>query len=98
MKMIDVQFLNTRWSRLLSVLLATPLSLIFFIHPALMLDSEGKYSHGQLMLVMLGISAGVIHGVGFDPRGLFWRVVFHPILGWLLMGMGYIVLVRAQLS
>lgn len=95
---IDFPFLSSRWSRLVSILLATPLSLIFLIHPALMLDAEGKYSHGQLMLVMLGLSGGFIHGVGFDPRSLFWRVVFHPLLAWLLMALGYVVLARAQLS
>lgn len=96
--MIDFPLMKSRWSRILSLLLASPLTLIFLIHPALMLDADGKYSHGLLMLVMLGISSGFIHGVGFDPRGLVWRIVFHPLLGWLLLALGYVVLVRAQMS
>lgn len=96
--MIDLPFMKTRWSRVFSIFLATPLSLVFLIHPGLILDADGKYSHSLLMLVMLGISSGFIHGVGFDPRSLFWRVVFHPLLGWLLLVLGYAVLARAQLS
>jgi len=96
--MIDLPLMKSRWSRILSLLLASPLTLIFLIHPALMLDADGKYSHGLLMLVMLGISSGFIHGVGFDPRSLGWRILFHPLLGWLLLTLGYIVLIRAQMS
>ena len=83
-------------SRAASLLLATPLALLLLIHPAAMLDAEGGYSHGLLMLVMWGISSGFIHGVGFDPHGRLWRTLFHPLGGWLLMGLGYLVLWRAQ--
>lgn len=96
--MIDSQLLKTRWTRALSLALASPLAAIFMIHPGLMLGPDGKYSHGLLMLVMLGISSGFIHGVGFDPRSLVWRIVFHPLLGWLLLALGYVILMRAQLS
>ena len=84
-------------SRVLSLLLAVPLALLLLIHPAAMLDAEGGYSHGLLMLVMWGICSGFVHGVGFDPYGRLWRAVFHPLGGWLLMGLGYGVLARALL-
>lgn len=77
-------------SRVFSLLLATPLALLL-IHSAAMLDAEGGYSYGllmlmlMLMLVMWGISSGFIHGVGFDPYSRLWRIVFHPLDGWLLM-------------
>lgn len=85
-------------SRALSLLLAGPLALLLLIHPAAMLDAQGGYSHGLLMLVMLGVSAGFIHGVGFDPRTLPWRWLFGPVLAWGLMALGYGLLLRAQLS
>lgn len=96
--LIDSQLLKSRWSRVLSLALASPLAAILMIHPGLMVGSDGKYSHGLLMLVMLGISNGFIHGVGFDPRSLMWRIVFHPALGWLLLGLGYTLLMCAQFS
>lgn len=83
-------------SRAVSLLLAAPLALVLLIHPAAMLDSEGRYSHGLLMLVMWGISSGFIHGVGFDPYSRVWRTVFHPLGGWLLMVLGYAMLGQAR--
>jgi predicted membrane protein len=44
------------------------------------------------MLVMWGISAGFIHGVGFVPQHWLWRLLFHPAAAWLLMGQGYLML------
>nr|WP_256261201.1 cyd operon YbgE family protein [Pseudomonas gingeri] len=80
-----------RWggSRALSLLLAMPLSLILLIHPASMLDAQGRYSHNLLMLIMWGVAAGFVHGVGFDLRARVWQVLFHPLLAWGLMGLGY---------
>jgi cyd operon protein YbgE len=72
-------------ARLLSLLLASPLALVLLIHPAAMLDGQGGYSHPQLMLVMWGISAGFVHGVGFVPQWWGWRwllaVLAHARLG-----------------
>ena len=81
-------------SRSLSLLMAVPLSLVLLIHPASMLDARGQYSHNLLMLVMWGVAGGFVHGVGFDPRALGWRLVFHPLLAWGLMGLGIVMLAR----
>lgn len=94
----DTGVLRHSTSRVLSLLLAVPLALLLLIHPAAMLDGEGRYSHGLLMLVMLGVSAGFIHGVGFDPRGQPWRWLFGPVCGWLLMALGYALLLKARMS
>ena len=51
---------------------------------------------GPLVLVMLGISGGFVHGVGFDPYSRLWRTIFHPLGCWLLLGLGYLILWRAQ--
>ena len=79
-----------------SLLLAAPLALLLLIHPAAMLDGDGRYSHGLLMLAMWGISSAFIHGVGFDPYSRLWHTLFHPLGGWLLLGLGYLILWRAQ--
>jgi cyd operon protein YbgE len=75
--------------RVLSLLMAVPMSLVLLIHPASMLDADGHYSHSLLMLVMWGVAGGFVHGVGFEPWARAWRVVFHPLLAWGLMGAGY---------
>ena len=74
--------------RALSLLMAVPLSLVLLIHPASMLDANGYYSHSLLMLIMWGVAGGFVHGVGFEPRAMAWRVVFHPLLAWSLMALG----------
>jgi cyd operon protein YbgE len=75
--------------RALSLLMAIPLSLVLLIHPASMLDADGRYSHSLLMLIMWGVAAGFVHGVGFEPRALAWRAMFHPLLAWGLMAVGF---------
>ena len=60
-------WLQRGYCRAVSLLLATPLTLIFLIHPAAMLTADGHYNHRLIMLSMLGISSGFSHGVGFDP-------------------------------
>ena len=88
---------NRHWlqhalARAVTLLLASPLALLLLIHPAAMLDSQGRYSHGLLMLVMLGISGGFVHGVGFDPRPLHWRLLFGPLCAWPPLLLGYALL------
>jgi len=85
-------------ARLLSLLLASPLALVLLIHPAAMLDGQGGYSHPQLMLVMWGISAGFVHGVGFVPQWWDWRWLLGPLPAWLFCALGYAVLAHARLG
>lgn len=88
--------LQRPWSRALSLLLASPLALLLLIHPAAYLDDQGHYSHSMLMLVMLGISGGFVHGLGFDPRHRVLSLLLGPICAWPLLGGGYCLLLQAQ--
>lgn len=83
-------------SRTLSLLLATPLALVLLIHPAAMLDGQGGYSHPQLMLVMWGVSAGFVHGVGFVPLWWGWRWLLGPLPAWLFGALGYVILAGSR--
>ena len=60
---------------------------------SLMLDANGHYNHSMLMLVMVGISGGFIHGVGFIPRFWLWKWLFSPYIAWPLMILGYYILI-----
>lgn len=94
--MSDIALSERAPMRVLSWLLATPLALLLLIHPGAMLDSQGRYSHSLLMLVMWGVSCAFIHGVGFTPRHWLWRALFSPWLGWGLCGLGYALLYLAR--
>ncbi|AXY56570.1 cytochrome bd biosynthesis protein [Acinetobacter chinensis] len=73
----------------ISFLLALPLAAVLLVHPAAMLDANGAYSHRAMMLIMIGISGGFIHGVGFIPRFSLWKWLFSPLVSWPLMIWGY---------
>ena len=80
---------SNRFLMLISFLLALPLAALLLIHPAMMLDANGLYSHRTMMLIMIGISGGFVHGVGFIPRFWVWKWLFSPIVAWPLMLVGY---------
>lgn len=80
-------------SRWLSIALVLPLSMLLLVHPVLLLDGRGRYSHGLLTMIMWGIAVGYVHGVGFDPRARAWRLLLHPLIGWALMLLGYATLI-----
>lgn len=73
----------------ISFLMALPLAAVLLIHPSMMLDVEGNYSHRMMMLIMIGISGGFIHGVGFIPTLWLWKWLFSPFVAWPLMLLGY---------
>ncbi|MEW6133375.1 MAG: cyd operon YbgE family protein [Pseudomonadota bacterium] len=82
------------FARAVSLVAAGILALIIMLYPVALSQDGTTPSHGLLTLVMLGISAGFIHGVGFTPRGLAWKWLFHPVLAWLLMAAGFVLLFR----
>ena len=78
-----------KFAMAISFLLALPLAGVLLIHPAMMLDANGEYSHRTMMYIMIGISGGFIHGVGFIPKFWLWKWLFSPFLAWPLMLWGY---------
>jgi Predicted membrane protein len=71
-----------KFAMVISCLLAFPLAAVLLVHPAAMLDDNGGYSHRALMFIMIGISGGFVHGVGFTPHHWFWKWLFSPFLAW----------------
>jgi predicted membrane protein len=77
--------------RMLSLLTAIALAGLVLTYPRALAGA----SHGMLSLMMLGISAGFVHGVGFVPEHRLLRILFGPWLAWPLMGMGlWLLLLR----
>ena len=70
--------------RMLSLLLAIGMAGMMFIYPKALIH----VNHGLLSLVMLGICAGFVHGVGFIPETLAGRILFGPWAAWSLMSLG----------
>lgn len=78
-----------KFAMAVSFLMALPLAAVLLIHPGAMLDANGHYNHSALMMIMIGISGGFIHGVGFQPHFWLWKWLFSPIVAWPLMLWGY---------
>jgi predicted membrane protein len=81
---IPARATDTLPARLLSLGLALFLSGAILLYPKGVAD----VGHGLLALVMWGISAGFVHGVGFVPESRVWRVGLGPWTAWILMGLG----------
>jgi predicted membrane protein len=78
--------------RAVSLALAAPMGLLLLIHPGAMVGPDGHYSHGLLMLVMAGICAGFVHGVGFSVTSRWGRWLTFPLPSWCLLVGGYLML------
>ncbi|WP_223246919.1 cyd operon YbgE family protein [Sulfuriferula thiophila] len=73
-------------SLVLASILAT---LITFYPPAL-----AQLSHGMLTVLIWGVCAGFVHGIGFDPEARFWRVVLGPVIAWPLMALALLLILK----
>lgn len=93
------RFFNSGWAHGIS--LATALALMFLVTllPRSLATADGSpINHGTLMLIMWGMSAGFVHGVGFVPHNPVLRVALGPVTAWLLMGVGLFFYIRYFLS
>lgn len=65
------------------------LMLLITVYPrALATPDGGPISHSILMLIMWGLSAGFVYGVGFVPRNRVLRVALGPWVAWAGFGLG----------
>ena len=81
--------LDSGWARGVSLLAALTLMLLVTLLPRGLTTEDGSpIGHGMLTLIMWGLSAGFVHGVGFVPRNRILRVLLGPVVAWLLMAVG----------
>jgi len=90
---------NSRWgmfytfpARLLSYFSAIVITGYLFIFPTAIVSTEGHVDHLLLTLLLLGTSAGFIHGSGFIPRTLIFKLLFSPLFAWPALVFGFVYL------
>jgi cyd operon protein YbgE len=75
-----------RWNRAparaLSLAIAVAISILVLVWPVMFVNAQGRADHGWLTLLMWGMSAGFVHGVGFVPRHWIPRALFGPVAAW----------------
>jgi len=69
-------------ARGVSLAVALAISLAVLAWPTLVMTADGGVDHGWLTLLMWGMAAGFVHGVGFVPRNRLLRVVLGPLAAW----------------
>jgi len=89
------RWLDAGWARGVSLVAAFSLMMLVTLLPRGLTETDGSpVSHGVLTLIMWGMSAGFVHGVGFVPRNRVLRVLLGPVIAWLWMGLGLIFYVQ----
>lgn len=83
------------WARGISLATAFALMLLITLSPRALTTADGSsIGHGVLMLIMWGMSAGFVHGVGFVPRNRVLRLLLGPWLAWPLLAVGVFFYIR----
>lgn len=89
---------NRSWARGISLAAAATLALAVTGYPRGLMHEGVALNHGLLSLLMWGMSAGFVHGVGFDPSNRWLRVLLGPLVAWPLLLLGWTLFVRNYLS
>lgn len=83
--MMDV--LDRPMARRVSLLAAIAVAGLITIYPRALVNGE-QVNHGLLMLLLWGVSAGFVHGVGFVPEHRVLRLLLGPLVAWPLIAGG----------
>tara|TARA_R110001583_G_scaffold171120_2_gene324605 strand:- start:4187 stop:4465 length:279 start_codon:yes stop_codon:yes gene_type:complete len=80
-------------SRTISFLLAMALSGLILLIPHALTNQDNTVNHWLLMIILIGIMIGFIHGIGFRAKSTLISYVISPLLGWPLMIGGVLLIV-----
>jgi predicted membrane protein len=79
-------------ARALSFIVALAVSAVLMIDPYVLGSRLSWQIHAGVPLMMMGVSITFVCALGFKPDRPALRAVFHPLVGWLLLGVGAAVL------
>lgn len=83
------------WIRGITLAAALVLMFLVTLFPRPLTAENGSpIGHGILALIMWGLSAGFVHGIGFVPHSRILRVLLGPAVAWLGMGVALAFYVR----
>jgi predicted membrane protein len=79
-------------ARVLSFIVAMAVSAVLTLDPYVLGSRLSWQIHAGVPLMMTGVSITFAYAFGFKPDRPALRAVFHPLVGWLLLGVGAAVL------
>lgn len=74
--------------RLITFLAAVGFAGLIVLYPRAIAEDMHGVDHGSLVLLLLGMSAAWVSGLGFEPRRRALRAFFNPVSAWVLMLLG----------
>lgn len=83
------------WTRLPSLVTALAISAVLMLYPYVLGTDVTPTAHAALPILLLGVSGALVYGVGYRPDNRLLRILFGPLVSWLLMviGAGLLVVV-----
>jgi len=81
-------------SKTISFLLAMALSGLVLFMPQVLTHQDNTVNHSLLMLLLIGIMIGFIHGIGFRAKSVLIGYLISPILAWPIMIGGVLLIVE----
>ena len=81
------------WARAVSLTVGLAVSTLLMLYPYALGTTMTPMLHSALPLLLIGVSAALVHGVGFRPENRALRVLFSPIAAWPLIAIGAALLV-----
>jgi len=85
---------DSGWARGVSLVAAASLALAITAYPRGLTHDGLALNHGLLILLMWGMSAGFVHGVGFDPSNRWLHMLLGPLFAWPILLLGWALFVR----
>jgi len=79
-------------TRTVSLLLSLAATAVLTVAPFLVARQMTPAAHAILPVLLLGISAGFVHGLGYVPRLVFMRALATPLFAWPLIAGSVVML------
>jgi predicted membrane protein len=74
-----------RLACLVSFVVALSVTASVVIYPRMFAEDMQDVPHGLMALLMIGMSACYVHGIGFVPHNRILRLAFSPLVAWPLV-------------
>jgi predicted membrane protein len=86
------------WARGLTLLAGSAIALTLFVYPLALGPQMGPREHTALPILLMGVSAAFVHGLGFEPETRLARWILGPVAAWIFIVSGVALLALPRLG
>jgi predicted membrane protein len=84
-------------SRVISAFTAVVIIGTLLLYPRVLGQQVGPTEHLALLLILIGVCGAIMHSVGFCPDLRIVRLLLGPVIAWILIACGLMVLALPRL-